>query len=116
MAGAHERVTPTGDPELDRMLSALGEQTARFEKVGRDLAETRGTGEAAGGQVVVEVCADGSLKDLRIDPRAMRLGSAALAEAILGAARAAQQDVAGRANQLMEPLVGEALWDVPPEQ
>jgi DNA-binding protein YbaB len=97
---------PTGDPEFDRMLSALGEQTARFEKVGRELAETRGKGQAAGGRVMVEVSADGSLQDLKIDPRAMRLGSEVLAEAIMCAARDAQHDVAGRTNQLMEPLLG----------
>ncbi|GLW05028.1 hypothetical protein Misp01_01580 [Microtetraspora sp. NBRC 13810] len=106
----------SGNPELDRMMSVLGEQNARFEKVGRDLAETRGRGEAAGGQVKVEVSADGALQGLTIDPRAMRLGSEALAAAIMEAAKRAEQDVASQAGLLMEPLLDDGLWDIPSDR
>lgn len=96
------------------MMAVLGRQAARFEKVGRDLAETRGRGAAANGTVVVEVSADGSLTGLTIDPRAMRLGSEALAQAILKAAKDAEHDVAAQANQVMEPLLDADIWDDPP--
>jgi DNA-binding protein YbaB len=99
--------SPTGDPEVDEVLEALAAQSARFEAVGRRLSETRGRGESEDGRVIVEALPGGSLVALRIDPRAMRLGSEALAEAILAAARRAEADAADRAESLMAPLVEE---------
>ncbi|TDC00330.1 YbaB/EbfC family DNA-binding protein [Nonomuraea longispora] len=87
---------PTGDPELDRALAEMAAQTAKFEEVSRLLQETRGRGESAGGQVAVEITPQGSLAALHIDPRAMRLGSKALTEAIVEAYRLAEEDVTGR--------------------
>ncbi|WP_433443996.1 YbaB/EbfC family nucleoid-associated protein [Nonomuraea sp. CA-141351] len=86
----------TGDPEIDRALAEMAAHTARFEEVSRLLDETRGRGESAGGQVAVELKATGSLAALHIDPRAMRLGSQALAEAIVAAFRLAEEDVAAQ--------------------
>ncbi|TDE22005.1 YbaB/EbfC family DNA-binding protein [Nonomuraea mesophila] len=51
-----------------------------------------GAGEAAGGQVRAVVGEDGLLARLKLDPRAMRLASHDLAEHIVAAVRAAQQD------------------------
>ncbi|MFC4584712.1 YbaB/EbfC family nucleoid-associated protein [Sphaerisporangium corydalis] len=99
--------SPTGDPEVDEVLKTLNAQSADFEEAGRLLSETVGRGEAEEGRVVVEVRPNGSLTALRIDPRAMRLGSEALAEAILRAAGAAEADAAERAESLMLPLFGE---------
>jgi hypothetical protein len=48
-------------------------------------------GEAADGQVSADVCADGLLTALRLDPRALRLGSQELAGQIVIAVRAAQR-------------------------
>ncbi|GAA3812257.1 hypothetical protein GCM10022226_36140 [Sphaerisporangium flaviroseum] len=99
--------SPTGDPEVDQVLETLADQSARFEEAGRLLSETRGRGEAEEGRVVVEVLPNGSLAGLRIDPRAMRLGSEALAEAILRAAGEAEADAVRQAESLMLPLLGE---------
>lgn len=97
----------SGDPEIDRALAELAARTARFEEVTRLLEETRGRGESAGGQVAVELSPTGSLAALRIDPRALRLGSQALAEAVIEAYRRAEEDVAGRsfdvARTIFEP-------------
>jgi hypothetical protein len=60
-------------------------------------AELRGTGEAAGGQVQVTVTTGGKLAEVRIDPRAMRLGSAALGEQIVAAGNAALDDLRAHA-------------------
>jgi DNA-binding protein YbaB len=90
----------TGDPELDRALADLAAGTARLEEVSRLLRETTGHGESAGGQVAVELSATGSLVGLHLDPRALRLGSQALAEAIMEAFRRAEEDVAGRSHDL----------------
>jgi DNA-binding protein YbaB len=102
---AKEPIPPTGDPELNRMMTALNAQTARFEKVSRDLAETRGRGRAADGRVAVEVTSGGNLAGVTIDPGALGLGADGLAEAIVLAAKRAEQDVAERANQALEPLL-----------
>ncbi|GGL10667.1 hypothetical protein Sme01_16000 [Sphaerisporangium melleum] len=103
--GPGERPFTSGDPQVDEVLEALAAQSAMFEAAGRRMAETRGQGEAEDGRVVVEVSPGGSLVSLRIDPRAMRLGSEALAEAIIAAARQAEQDAARRAEAVMLPLV-----------
>ncbi|GAA2210902.1 hypothetical protein GCM10009850_063610 [Nonomuraea monospora] len=90
----------TGDPELDRALAEMAASTARLEEVSRLLRETTGRGESLGGQVAVELTATGSLAGLHIDPRALRLGSQALIEAITEAFRQAEEDVAGRSHDL----------------
>ncbi|MEQ4725778.1 YbaB/EbfC family nucleoid-associated protein [Nonomuraea sp. B19D2] len=96
----------TGDPEIDRALAEMAAQTARFEEVSRLLEETRGRGESAGGQVAVELRHTGSLAGLHIDPRAMRLGSQALADAILEAFRLAEEDMAGQSYDLARTVFG----------
>ncbi|WP_248961052.1 YbaB/EbfC family nucleoid-associated protein [Sphaerisporangium perillae] len=103
-------IPTTGDPEVDQVLETLATQSARFEEVGRLISDIRGRGEAEDGRVVVEVLPSGSLASLTIDPRAMRLGSQALAEAILAAAKEAEEDATRKAETLMSPL----LDDPPP--
>ncbi|MFB9832541.1 YbaB/EbfC family nucleoid-associated protein [Actinoallomurus acaciae] len=61
--------------------------------------DPRGVGESARGLVSAEVGADGLLADLRLNPRALRLGSAALAEDIVSAVRAAQEDLRGQIDE-----------------
>ncbi|TDD19196.1 YbaB/EbfC family nucleoid-associated protein [Nonomuraea diastatica] len=97
---------PTGDPELDRVLAEMAAQTAGFEEISRLLQETRGRGESAGGQVAVEVTPAGSLAALHIDPRAMRLGSRALSEAIVEAYRLAEEDVTGQSFDIARTATG----------
>ncbi|NJP88329.1 YbaB/EbfC family nucleoid-associated protein [Nonomuraea sp. FMUSA5-5] len=90
----------TGDPELDHALAELAARTTRLEEVSRLLSETTGRGESAGGQVAVELSATGSLAGLHLDPRALRLGSHGLEEAITEAFRRAEEDVARRSHDL----------------
>ncbi|MGN9842084.1 YbaB/EbfC family nucleoid-associated protein [Nonomuraea sp. H19] len=95
---------PTGDPELDRAIAEMVAQTAGFEEMSRRLEETRGRGESAGGQVAVELTPTGSLAALHIDPRALRMGSQALSEALLEAFRRAEEDVASQSFELAKTL------------
>jgi DNA-binding protein YbaB len=97
-------IPSTGDPEIDRAIAELAAHTARFEEMSRLLEQTRGRGESAGGQVTVEVSPTGALAGLRIDPRAMRMGSQALVEAVLEAYRKAEEDVAGRSFDVTRTL------------
>ncbi|MEU4830410.1 YbaB/EbfC family nucleoid-associated protein [Streptosporangium sp. NPDC023615] len=106
-AASGEAYTLTGDPEADRLLAAIWEQTNRMEEVGQSLAETRGRGEAADGHVQVEVLASGELAALRLDPRALRLGSESLAEAILKASGEAAEDAAEQTGELLNALLEE---------
>ncbi|MEU4409606.1 YbaB/EbfC family nucleoid-associated protein [Streptosporangium sp. NPDC023963] len=103
--------SPTGDPETDRLLAMIEGQTTRMEEVGQSLAEARGRGEAAGGQVSVEVLASGALAALHIDPRALRLGSEALAEAILAASGEAVGDATEQAGALLNSLLEDPFGD-----
>ncbi|MEU3165255.1 YbaB/EbfC family nucleoid-associated protein [Streptosporangium sp. NPDC006930] len=108
-----EPYSPTGDPEADRLLTVIGEQTTRMEEVGRSLADARGHGRAADGHVSVEVLASGALAALRIDPRALRLGSEALAEAILEASGEAVRDAAEQSGALLNSLLEDPFRNQP---
>jgi Uncharacterised BCR, YbaB family COG0718. len=107
MTTPREPVPLTGDLEIDRAIAELTAQAARIEEMTERVAEVRGHGRAANGQVEVEVLPSGALSSLRIESRAMRLGSQALTEAILEAARQAEKDAADQLAALTEPLLEE---------
>jgi DNA-binding protein YbaB len=99
----------TGDEEYDRILEQVGGQMERFEEMREELTGLRGQATAADGQITVEVLPSGSLSALVINPRAMRLGSEALAEAILEAAAKATEDVSTRMNEIMSSVMGRSM-------
>ncbi|MDF5758947.1 YbaB/EbfC family nucleoid-associated protein [Spongiactinospora sp. TRM90649] len=107
MSTPDEPFAPTGDPEIDQGLAGLVARMGRYEQVAHQINETRGRGEAAGGLVTVEVLPSGALAALRIAPRAMRLSSQALAEAILAAAAKAEEDAVEQTSALAESLLAE---------
>jgi DNA-binding protein YbaB len=107
MAAAQQPSPRTGNEEIDRLLAGVSDQVGRVEEIRKDFGELRGHGEAAEGMVKVEVRPGGALSSVEINPRAMRLGSEALGEAILAAAQIAEQDVTGRMSEVMKPIVGE---------
>ncbi|NUW31465.1 hypothetical protein HTZ77_08510 [Nonomuraea sp. SMC257] len=61
--------------------------------------DPRGRGESAAGQVVAVVGADGLLESLSLNPRSLRMGSDELAEHVVSAVRAAQQDLVARTDE-----------------
>ncbi|MFI7134556.1 YbaB/EbfC family nucleoid-associated protein [Nonomuraea sp. NPDC050153] len=93
--------TPFLDEEMQRLLAQFQTDTRELEELRDGLNDLRGRGEAANGQVTAEVLPSGALSGLRIDPRAMRLGSDALAEAVLAAANAAAADLTARMAGMM---------------
>lgn len=93
------------DTELGRLLADHRRDLAALEALRDRLAEVRGRGEAADGRVVAETTQDGALTGLAIDPRAMRLGSDRLAEAILRASARAAQAAGERAADLVTPFL-----------
>ncbi|MDP9865565.1 MULTISPECIES: YbaB/EbfC family nucleoid-associated protein [Streptosporangium] len=97
----------SGDPEVDRLLEGFGKLSKQYEKMIDELSEANGQGEAADGLVRVEVGPEGSLIGVKIDPRAMRLGSEALADAIMEAATKAQTRATERLSEVMAPLTNQ---------
>ncbi|MEU8320915.1 YbaB/EbfC family nucleoid-associated protein [Nonomuraea sp. NPDC048881] len=96
-----EDPTPYLDDEMRRLLGQFQADIRPLEELQESLDAVRGRGEAADGQVRAEVLPTGALGGLRIDPRAMRLGADALAEAVLAAANAAAEDLAAQMTGLM---------------
>jgi len=99
-------VQNTGNPEIDRYMAKVTEQLQQFGGLQQQLANMSGEGFAAKELIRVEVGPSGNLKSLEINPRAMRLGSEELAEAIMEAATAAVAQVSEKINEAMEPLLG----------
>lgn len=94
---------------VEELASVVTRQNAKLQDVRRQVTELRGQGRAAGERVEVEVNQFGALTALRIDPRAMRLGSQELAEAIMHAAEQGVRDVNAQAEEMMRPLIMELM-------
>ena len=92
---------------VENLMSVITQQNARLRETQSRMRRLRGKGTAADERVAVEVHQFGALVDLRIDPRAMRLGSQVLAEAILEAAQRGVRDVQAQMDGMMQPLVTE---------
>ncbi|MEV6036651.1 YbaB/EbfC family nucleoid-associated protein [Nonomuraea sp. NPDC052116] len=98
------------DPEeLERITARAEDMLARVEELRSEIDVVVGHGEAADGQVRVTAGASGRLMDVVLAPRAMRLDSQKLAEAVLRAAQAAQDDVAAKVDAVMAETLGGAL-------
>ncbi|MFI9841160.1 YbaB/EbfC family nucleoid-associated protein [Nonomuraea sp. NPDC051941] len=98
------------DPEeLERITARAEDMLARVEELRSEIDVVVGNGEAADGQVRVTAGASGRLMDVVLAPRAMRLDSQKLAEAVLRAAQEAQDDVAAKVDAVMAETLGGAL-------
>lgn len=82
------------DLDIDVQLTRVNEE---LRSVRLGLADVEGRAEAARGLVTVRVGADCRIRDLKLDPRVMRLPSAELAGAIKEAAGSARPDSDGTA-------------------
>ncbi|MBN6057294.1 YbaB/EbfC family nucleoid-associated protein, partial [Nonomuraea sp. RK-328] len=92
---------PFLDEEMRGFLAQFQAEIRPLEELRENLDAVRGRGEAANGQVKVEVLPSGALGGLLIDPRAMRLGADALAEAVLAAAGDAAADLTKQLAAMM---------------
>lgn len=100
------------DPEIRKLMAAFEDELRPIQEARQRMAEVRGHGEAANGLIRLEVLPGGALSGLTIDPRAMKLGSAELAEAVLEAAGAAVNDASAKmaetVSETMTPYIDEA--------
>ena len=98
-------MTRFGMPELDRHLEHLMQAATKMRDMQEKIALIRGVGEAVDGRVRVEADDAGRVCDVQIDPRAMRLASQDLAEAITAASQQAADDVSAQTQELMNELM-----------
>jgi DNA-binding YbaB/EbfC family protein len=99
-------VQKTGNPEIDRYMAQVTEQLQQFGGLQEQLATMTAEGFAAKELIRVEVGPSGNLKAIEINPRAMRLGSEELADAIMEATNSAVAKVTEKINEAMEPFLG----------
>lgn len=100
-----ERDLRTGDPQLDRIMAEFQANAREFSDVMGQVGDVVGEGASPDGKIRVRVTASGQLTGLQIDPRAMRLGSQELADAILEASRRATDDAARRVLEVTRPYL-----------
>ncbi|PWU44774.1 hypothetical protein DLE60_06715 [Micromonospora globispora] len=99
------------DSQIQRALRQVRERLDAFEQHRTALAETMGEGTSEDGLITARVGAGGEVRDLEINPRAMRLDSFNLRDGILAAIRAAASDYAEtvRAATALPPVDPEQL-------
>jgi DNA-binding protein YbaB len=91
---------------LERLLEEAERTIERSKELEEQLSSLEAEASAAEGRVSVVVGSGGRLKSLTIDPRAMRLGSEELAEAILIAVNGAQEALAQRTQETVGDFWG----------
>ncbi|GLW96150.1 hypothetical protein Misp02_02370 [Microtetraspora sp. NBRC 16547] len=97
--------------ELDRIIRQADRSLRDLTDAMGRLGEVTGEGETAGGMVRAAVDGEGRIQDLRFDPRVMRQDSESLAEAVVDAVRAAQED----ARRKTADVLGSVLDEPPGE-
>ncbi|MFC6087178.1 YbaB/EbfC family nucleoid-associated protein [Sphaerisporangium aureirubrum] len=90
-----------GPDDFARVAEESMESVRRLGDALGGLAGLKGEGAAGGGLVGAVVDAGGRLEGVTLDPRALRMDSRSLAEAITEAVRAAQDDARARADALL---------------
>ncbi|MGA4994385.1 YbaB/EbfC family nucleoid-associated protein [Nonomuraea bangladeshensis] len=99
------------EEDLEREAEKAAKILAWMDDGQRELDEITGTGEAANGQVKAVAAVDGTVRDIVITPRAMRLDSRTLAEQLTLAVGRAQDDAERQSRQLMADALGDLLPD-----
>ena len=91
----------------DRELRAVEERLRRMDGVGDALKEVSASFTTPDGLVTLELGIDGAPRQLHLDPRAMRLPSAALAELILTAFAGARAEMESSVGAVLSQILGE---------
>lgn len=91
---------------LDELAEYAQRQVERIQHMQQDLAEQVGAGRSPRGLVRARTGPGGELKELRIDPDALRLPADEVAAEVTAAVTAAQREFAARADEIMAPVLG----------
>jgi DNA-binding protein YbaB len=92
---------------LDNMLAEAESAVSRSRELEHQIATLEATGTAADGRVTVTAAAGGRISGVTIEPKAMRLASEDLAQAILDASREAQEELNRQMQELVKGFWGE---------
>jgi DNA-binding protein YbaB len=96
-----------GGMDFNEVLRNSRERMAKVSEARERMAGLIGRAESADGRITVASTAEDSLAELRIDPRAMRMGSEELAAAIREVARLARQDLDRQAKEITDEVYGD---------
>ncbi|MBB4918664.1 YbaB/EbfC family nucleoid-associated protein [Streptosporangium saharense] len=91
-----------GLEDLERISRDAERQMLRLAEIEGELGEVRGTGTGADGLVGVTVGPSGRVEKIDLNPRVMRLDSHALAEELMRAVGAAEDDRERRTREILE--------------
>lgn len=100
--------------DLDRIFGQSQELMKNLEQVQEALAEVTGEGEAADGLVRAVVDGSGGIQEVALNPRAMRMDSLTLAEALTHAVREAQSDAGSKTALLLRGAADGLAIDLEP--
>ena len=93
---------------IDELLQTYQEKRRQIQDMHSKLETIEAEAEAADGMVRVKVDRQGRLTSLELDPRVQRrLGATELAEAIMGASKDAQSQVAAQMRAVMRGIAPE---------
>ncbi|MFI7635670.1 YbaB/EbfC family nucleoid-associated protein [Nonomuraea sp. NPDC049400] len=90
-----------GPDDLERVAREADQALRQLSGLQDRLDTVRGTGTSADGLVVASADGSGRIDSIKLNPRAMRMASEELAEALLRAINAAQDDCARQTNGLI---------------
>jgi DNA-binding protein YbaB len=91
--------------DVDRLAAQADDALRRLSASTEDMAALTATGEAADGYVRVAVDSSGRVTRISLNPRAMRMDSESLSEALLDAIGAAQEDAQRRKQEMVAELL-----------
>jgi DNA-binding protein YbaB len=89
------------EKELSKLTGQVQEQIAAFERQREAIAAATGEGASADGMVTAVVDSRGVLRDMTINPRALRLGSESVRDSVLEAVQAAHDHLSEVLRELM---------------
>jgi DNA-binding protein YbaB len=90
-----------GPEDLERVAREAEQTLRNLAGVQERLGAVRGTGTAAGGHIVVGADSSGRIDSIDLNPRVMRMPSQELAEELLRAVNAAQDDCVRQTRDLI---------------
>jgi hypothetical protein len=91
--------------DLGDLAEYAHDQIERITRMQRELADYVGEGESPQRLAKARTGPGGSLRDLRLTPGILRLSPEDAAAEITAAITAAQRDYAGRADEIMSPVL-----------
>jgi DNA-binding protein YbaB len=91
--------------DVERLAAQADDALGRLSASTEEMAAMTATGEAADGLVRAAVDASGRIKRIALNPRAMRMDSESLAEALIEAIGSAQDDARNRVQEMVDELM-----------